>query len=108
MPEASRQDARQARLEARSRAPELLAQILRDLAASRAPWLLDGSAAPKLAHPILLDLRRELSREARTGIEAVHLSEALHREVDVWNAAHPGAEVATPGAVTVIGTVAPA
>ena len=108
MPEASRQDARQARLEARSRAPELLAQILRDLAASRAPWLLDGSAAPKQAHPILRDLRRELSREARTGIEAVHLSEALHREVDVWNAAHPGAEVAAPGAVTVIGTVAPA
>ena len=31
MPEASPQDARQARLEARSRAPELLAQILRDL-----------------------------------------------------------------------------
>lgn len=99
---------RQAREAARARSTTEITDILQRVAAEQAPWLLTGASPPKGAHALLAELRRVLGREARTEAEALAFSEALLDRVEVWNIAHPGDEVAPPGAVAVLNTRPPA
>ncbi|TVQ54027.1 MAG: hypothetical protein EA355_12450 [Rhodobacteraceae bacterium] len=99
---------REAREAARARAPAEIAALVERLAEDHAPWLLTAGAAPKGARAQLKALRQALGREARTEGEAVSISETLLDRVDAWNAAHPGAEVAPPGAVAVLNARPPA
>jgi hypothetical protein len=90
------------------RAPGEIAALVSRMAGDCAPWLLEAGGAPKGAHAQLKALRQTLGGEARTRAEAVALSQALLDRVDAWNAAHPGAEVAPPGPVTLLDAQPPA